>query len=91
MYVETAEDLKWRRREDARVLAKAEQIKADKERYKGAIIGAKEIAKEELEKIRGISRIAGTKVSKSKDDNFTQPEHFVTGRRGGNQATIGRL
>ena len=37
------EELKWQRRDDARTLARAEEIKADKERYDGAKIGAKEI------------------------------------------------
>ena len=91
MYAETAEDLKWKRRNDARTLAEAERIKADKERYKGAIIGAKEIAKEELERVRGIAKVAGTKVPKSKADTYTKPEPFVTRRGGSNQATIGRL
>ena len=30
------EELKWQRRDDARTLARAEEIKADKERYDGA-------------------------------------------------------
>ena len=41
------EEKKWQRREDARILARAEEIKADKERLKNAHIGAKEILEEE--------------------------------------------
>ena len=44
------EELKWQRRDDARTLARAEEIKADKERYDGAKIGAKEILDEEKAK-----------------------------------------
>lgn len=57
-----AEELKWRQRCDARTLAEAEQIKADKERYSGAITGAKEIAKEELERVKGIAKVANMKT-----------------------------
>ena len=41
------EEEKWRRRSDARTLAEAEQIKADKERYKGAQL-VQEIVKLEI-------------------------------------------
>lgn len=58
------EDLKWQRRDDARTLARAEAIKADKERYQGAIKGAREIAKEEIDRVQGIARIAGMKTPK---------------------------
>ena len=56
------EELKWRRRSDARTLAEAEQIKADQERYNGAIQGAKEIAQEEIERVKGIAKVAGMKT-----------------------------
>ena len=42
------EELKWQRRDDAHTLARAEEIKADKERYDGAKIGAKEILDVEI-------------------------------------------
>lgn len=50
------EDLKWQRISDARTLAEAEQIKADKERYSGAQMGAKEILKEEQGRLQGLSK-----------------------------------
>lgn len=56
------EDLKWQRRSDARTLSEAEQIKADKERYKGAQIGAREILQERTSELMGLSKVAGKKV-----------------------------
>ena len=58
------EEARWRRRSDARTLAEAEQIKADKERYQGAIIGAKEIASEEIKQAESIAKVAGMKLPK---------------------------
>ena len=96
-----AEELKWRRRSDARTLAEAEQIRADKERYKGAIIGAREIANEEVERVKGIAKIAGVKVPQVPKDADTQ-QTTVRGAvpcktepafrpRRSNPATIGRF
>ena len=55
------EELKWQRRDDARTLARAEEIKADKERYDGAKIGAKEILEEETARLNGLNKVAGRK------------------------------
>lgn len=98
------EELKWRRRSDARTLAEAEQIKADKERYNGAILGAKEIAQEEIARVQGIAKVAGMQAPKTtKADTVVQslgygqrvvPNTVVTPQfapRRTNPATIGRL
>lgn len=58
------EELKWQRRDDARTLARAEEIKADKERYDGAKIGAKEILAEETARLNGLNKVAGRRPSK---------------------------
>ena len=55
--VMSEEDKKWQRRSDARDLARAEEIKADKDRYREAIIGAKEIAQEEISECRELLRL----------------------------------
>lgn len=97
-----AEELKWRRRSDARTLAEAEQIKADKERYNGAILGAKEIAKEEIERVKGIAKVANMQTPKAPENTVTAqtyghsviPNTVVTPQfapRRNNPATIGRL
>lgn len=99
------EDLKWRRRSDARTLAEAEQIKADKERYNGAVIGAREIAQEEIERVKGIAKVAGMKTPQApKTEPQSTPQHLYGQRvipntvvtpqfspRRSNPATIGRL
>lgn len=98
------EELKWRRRSDARTLAEAEQIKADKERYQGAILGAKEIAQEEIARVQGIAKVAGMQAPKiPKADNVVQnlgygqrvvPNTVVTPQfapRRNNPACIGRF
>ena len=99
----TEEDLKWQRRSDARTLAEAERIKADKERYQGAILGAKEIASEEIERVKGIAKVAGMPVPKAPakevvvEKTITNPQEVrtcttpqITPRRS-NPATIGRF
>lgn len=89
------EEAKWRRRSDARTLAEAEQIKADKERYNGAILGAKEIAKEEIARVQGIAKVANMKTPKTQNTseicgrNNSQPTFGGRGYK--NPATIGRL
>lgn len=97
------EEARWRRRSDARTLAEAEQIKADKERYQGAIIGAKEIASEEIKQAESIAKVAGMKLPKVPKNEPQQnvvygqrviPSTVVTPQfspRCSNPATIGRL
>lgn len=58
------EEAKWQRRSDAQALARAEEIKADKERYEGAKLGAKEILAEETARLNGLNKIAGRKPVK---------------------------
>ncbi len=85
------DELKWRRRSDARTLAEAEQIKADKERYKGAIIGAREIANEEIERVKGIAKVAGMKTPKPQPSTKTEDNTMSFGRRYSNPATLGKF
>lgn len=92
------EDLKWQRRSDARTLAEAERIKADKERYQGAILGAKEIAQEEIERVKDIAKVAGMKTPKTQRVTENQQSNFGFNTmktqcrpRRSNPATIGRL
>ena len=85
------EELRWQRREDARTLARAEQIKADKERYKGAIVGAREIADEELKRVQGIAKVAGMKAPKPSNNGFSNSTQPFNKRGYSNPATIGRL
>lgn len=75
--VMTDEEMKWRARSDARTLAEAEEIKADKSRYKKALSSATEIYNERAKELQGISKI----VKKSAP---------VIGRHN-NNATVGRL
>lgn len=73
-YCVSEEDKKWQRRDDARTLARAEEIKADKERMKGAVLGAREIASEEIARVQGITKIAGMRTpSVLKSVNGTIP------------------
>ena len=53
------EELKWRARSDARTLAEAEEIKADKSRLANAQKEAKNILAEEKTNLKGISKVAG--------------------------------
>lgn len=83
---------KYARRCDARTLAEAEQIKANKDRYQFALLAAKEIAQEEVERVKGIAKVAGVKVpSVPKDNNVSSEEQTFNKRGYRNPATIGRL
>lgn len=70
------EELRWQRRSDARTLAEAEEIKANKERYEQAKVGAKEILEEEANRLRGLSKVVNTNRKKDKKTvSSTQPQN----------------
>lgn len=79
----------WEIREDARTLARAEEIKADKERMKEAQQMAGQLADEELKRMRGILKVAGKNPPKSAQ-NVKGGTPFNK-RSYSNPATIGRL
>ena len=83
------EDKKWRGRNDARTLAEAETIKADKVRYANAITQAQNVAEEEIQNVKGIAKVANVKLPKVCKHN-NEPPAF-TPARSNNQATIGKL
>ena len=97
MYIEpkmSPEELKWQRRDDARTLARAEEIKADKARYQGAIVGAREIAQEEINRVKGIAKIANMKTPSvpEKAEKENPSSTTVFNKRGyRNPASLGRL
>lgn len=68
----SAEELRWRARDDARTLARAEEIKSDPERMKLARQGANEILKEEVDRLKGLSKVVGKKTPKSEEQEFPQ-------------------
>ena len=92
----TEDEKKWRRRSDARTLAEAEEIKADKERLREAHQGAKEILDEEAGRLKGLAKIVSNPtVSKAvrvanqqKQEDTTS---FIRSNRFSNPATIGKL
>lgn len=54
----------WEKRDDAYTLARAEMIKADKERLADAQEMAKKIANEEIDRVKGIMKVAGKQLPK---------------------------
>ncbi len=52
------QDLKWQAEDDARVLAQAEAIKADKARMRRAAVAAKSMADEAMDKAKAMKRIS---------------------------------
>lgn len=54
-------EARWERQDDARLLARAKAIEADKTRLANAKLGAKELLAEEQERLDGLSKVAGTK------------------------------
>lgn len=92
------EEKRWQRRSDAITLAEAEQIKADKERYSAAQVGAKEILKEEADRLKGLSKVAiNPTVTKTvrKAERAEEAKEVIqqnTKKRSySNPATIGKL
>ena len=92
------EEKKWQRRDDARILARAEEIKADKERLKNAHIGAREILEEEAQRLKGLSKVAynptvdkAVKKGEQIEKKQQTPRFERTRRVHSNPATIGRL
>jgi len=58
MYPLSPEEKKWRRQSDARTLAEAEVIKADKQRLAEAKEGARELLHERQKDLSGLAKVA---------------------------------
>lgn len=61
--VTSAEDLKWRARSDARTLAEAEEIKADRQRMALAQKEAKSMVEERQSELKNMSKVAGKQIA----------------------------
>ena len=59
----SAEEKKWRMRSDARTLAEAQEILADKERHADAVKAAQQMVADNMKKFNAMKKVAGTKVS----------------------------
>ena len=53
---------KYQEEDDAFTLSRAEEIRADKSRMKGAVAGAKRTLDRETERLKGLKKVAGKKV-----------------------------
>ena len=72
----SAEDLKWQGRSDARTLAEAEAIKADKARLENAKKEAKSMVEEREKELNGMRKVAGKsqkRVSGNQQTNTNNP------------------
>ena len=79
----------WEIREDARTLARAEEIKADRARMKEAQQMAQKMADEDIKRVSGMLKVAGRKPPKqSGGAKEVQP---VNKRGYSNPATLGKL
>lgn len=58
----TVQERKWREEDDARTLAEAETIKADKARLQGAQSAAKRLVNEQADRTRSLQKVAGKRV-----------------------------
>ena len=59
----STEEKKWRMRNDARTLADAQEILADKERHADAVKAAQQMVADNMKKFNAMKKVAGTKVS----------------------------
>ena len=55
---DNSEEMKWRARSDARTLAEAEDIKADKQRYARAVQSSNELYSERQKKLKSMRKVA---------------------------------
>ena len=67
----SAEDLKWQGRSDARTLAEAEAIKADKARLENAKKEAKSMTAEREKELNGMRKVAGKSQKRVSDNQQT--------------------
>lgn len=54
-----AEELDWRAEEDARTLARAEEVKLDKERYQNAVKAAQVLTEQDNKRANAMAKVAG--------------------------------
>lgn len=62
----SVEEKKWREEDDARTLARAEIIKADKSRHAGAVRGARRLIEEEKKDVTGLNKVINQGKSSNK-------------------------
>lgn len=80
----------WEIREDARTLARAEEIKADRARMKEAQQMAQQMADEDIKRVSGMLKVAGRKPPKQSGGMREVQQPF--NKRGySNPATVGKL
>ena len=58
-----AEAKEWRMKSDARTLAEAQEILADKERHADAVKMAQQMVADDMKKFNALKKVTGTKVS----------------------------
>lgn len=75
------QEKKWKREDDARTLARAEEIKADANRYRDAVLESQKMVDEQVNRVKGLAKIAG----RAKE----LPRVSPVGRK--NPATVGTL
>lgn len=63
----------WESEDDARTLARAEEIKEDTKRYNKAVTAAKRLVKERKNNLDALSKVAGKKIS----NNAKYNERFI--------------
>jgi hypothetical protein len=63
-----SDENKWMREDDAMTLARAEEIKADKKRLRGAVSEAKKMARKRKTEAKNIEKIARTSIKNNSAD-----------------------
>ncbi len=76
----SVEEERWRAEEDARTLARAEEIKADAKRHAKAVAQAQAMLNEQNDRLKSLKKIAGSepskKTSRGKDMNAVFYDSF---------------
>lgn len=81
----------WEIREDARTLARAEEIKGDSERYREASDMASKLADERLDEIQGLLKVSKKSCKKNKESSNKKIPEIKKGTRNNNAAFVKKL
>jgi len=77
-YPESKTEAQWRAEDDARTLARAEEIKADETRMNNAKEAAVKMVEREKEEIQAMAKVAGKRVQSKSNDQSQDSANTVS-------------
>ncbi len=84
-------DKEWQAHDDARTLARAEEIKLDPNKMAAAKIAAGKIVAEESKRLQGLRKVSGKKIPEVKDLSIPSVQQVVDYVGSGESPAIGGM